>query len=310
MKLYGIFAFVCAVFGSSLPVYAAAPPSAEQFYLHALMKTEKTVTPPYVTFAMTVNAVGGHFDLSYFPREHEVKVSQDMERNVRPKQTYEIFYRGSDGRQFAHIDHDRWNNEQPTAGRSRIGLLVPTWRLTTDWGRYGNPMGLLDPTTKDRVPAAVNGSTASQPVKALKTISIISAASPYFYRVSDEGAHRCENGDPGHMVHLVARRDSAKHQLTDATIDLKNGLLCMARFGEDYQVGPVGIRGYIELHYAAKGPYWMLASSTIVEDFRAAGIAVRHMSVQIRNHDFSFPAYIPSSQFETAKAPRYGRIPL
>lgn len=285
--------------GSKQQAMAAPAPSATQFYLAALQKTEKLITPAFVTYTAAVLAKGAEFGVSYDKQANHVGIYELIGPHELLKTTYQVFYRGSDGLEFIRIAHDILHH--PDAGPSRIPLFDPTWQGAYDLLRYGDVLGIgaAPPQPQHASPKSVATPTPLRGNK-LSIIAVVHAMSSAFYRVGDEGAAACANGDPGHMVHLIARRDPQHYPLTDATIDMHNGLFCMMRFSIKYADGPFGVTGYVELHFGMQGEYWVATDMNMIDDVRALGIALHHIAVRVSYHDFAFPATLPATSFTNA----------
>ncbi len=56
------------------------------------------------------------------------------------------------------------------------------------------------------------------------------------------------NGDPGHRVHLIARKNPLSHPLTDAIIDARTNHLCYVRFEMRQSIVAVGYTSTFELN--------------------------------------------------------------
>lgn len=89
------------------------------------------------------------------------------------------------------------------------------------------------------------------------------------------GAARCSNGDEGHALHLVARRDPQAHPLTDAVVDVQTGGFCEMRFGFR-QSGPLSATGVMDLNLNRVGG---------------------HITSQVDYRGFTFPATLPEAYF-------------
>lgn len=295
-------AICIAIALSVLPIAAAsaAPPSASQFYINALEKTQVSAMPAFVTYSAGILAKGGHYDLSYNAQSKNVTISEDMESNSRPEERYQVSYRESDRREFIRIDHDRWHNNRPTAGPARLILFDPTWNAVRYWSAHGNPFGLFGESgaSTDHPKPAVPSMTLNG--KPLKTIAIVSAVGAGFYTVHDEGATMCDNGDPGHMLHLVARGDPLHHPLTDATVDLRTGTFCMMRFSLNFAKFPFALSGDVEIHFGMQGKYLVANEADIHEAVHAFGLQARRLSVRIRYSNYRFPATLAPSSFPTS----------
>jgi hypothetical protein len=116
--------------------------------------------------------------------------------------------------------------------------------------RYVTPRAFFDPSWPGAVNAMRDGmffwgdafqpgvtevptpSPSPSPPPGVRTIAVEEAATSTLYDVSDGGDATCENGDQGHALHLKARRDPERYQLTYAVVDIARNVFCTLRFSD------------------------------------------------------------------------------
>lgn len=167
-------------------------------------------------------------------------------------------------------------------------IFNPTWRGAYDWLRYG---------LQGR-PAL--GAQSAQPASTgLKTIAALTALSPGAYDVDAGGAQMCPGGTSGVHLRFHPRFDPDAHPLTDVVIDDASNRICSMRF----RIGSKGLvyamTGFMELHFAQAGRYWLVSggSGDIVMQF--FGEAYRHGSIDFAYTGVAFtpqetPVRVPS----------------
>jgi hypothetical protein len=135
----------------------------------------------------------------------------------------------------------------------------------------------------------------------LPVIATVEALAPENYHVVDGGAAGCPNGDPGHMVHLIAVREPLRNPLREATVDMRTGDLCFLRMGArvNAPAGVVGANGVAELDLADQNGYALVQKERIDFDLRTIGIAVKHFEFDVAFSNFAFPPSISPVVFTT-----------
>jgi hypothetical protein len=132
------------------------------------------------------------------------------------------------------------------------------------------------------------------PPSDLRTIALLRVMGPQVYIVSDGGAVMCDNGDPGHSLHLKARSDPEAHQLTEAVVDVPLKRFCMVRFSE-----PDRMAASVEQHYATVRGYWMETGGIVTARF-LRGFRLRDFTWRYRLTGMTFPPSIPDTAFVSA----------
>lgn len=170
--------------------------------------------PSYVTFALrgrTNGASVGLLDIDHL-------IWLGFGQNVGPVD-WKIAHRTVDYASDIHVE----NGPHYVSARS---FFDPTW--------YGAlralAKGMLD-YQDHQAPVRPHPAAPSSAIAKMRRIAVMQVMGPGIYRVLDRGAATCSNGDPGHALHLISRSRSARHQLSDVVIDLRNLRFCSVRFG-------------------------------------------------------------------------------
>ena len=233
MHLRTVLLLAIFALGLSAASDAALPPSAEQYYEDAIEAMRTVPQPNYATYNVHVHISGLGFMLT---READGKASIDLtlgDRRAKSDATFPAAYRKSD---------DLTSVRTPQGwGIIRSPIFNPTWSGVQDWIRYGWS-GRPDSATA--MPSPTPGANG------LPVIAAVRAMGVAFYNVSDGGAASCANGDPGHRVHLIARKDPLDHPLTDAVIDERTNRFCRVRFEMRQSIVAVGYTFTTELNIA------------------------------------------------------------
>ncbi len=137
--------------------------------------------------------------------------------------------------------------------------------------------------------------TASKLDPALKQIGTVLTIGPGIYRADDRGAAVCENGDPGHALHLTSRTNDPHQELTDVVVDGRSMRFCMVRFGARLGVG-VAFDVTYEQHFADVGGYWIQTGGSI-EAAKRIGFSSKHGIWRYRLVDMQFPSSLPLETF-------------
>ena len=111
-------------------VGAAAPPSAEQYYLRAIEAMRNLPQPSFATYDVQLHITGLGFALT---REPNGRASIDLtlpgKEGGKPDALFSAAYRKSD---------DMTSVQTPQGwGTIRSPLFNPTWNGVNDWIRYG-----------------------------------------------------------------------------------------------------------------------------------------------------------------------------
>ncbi|MHB8462106.1 MAG: hypothetical protein ACYDA1_05635 [Vulcanimicrobiaceae bacterium] len=263
---------------------AQTPPSASAFYLAALEATKRLETPTFATYTANLHASGAEVTFIRDPKTQELAFSITVGPNENPHTLYSAAYSVVENQSAVTL------NSKPL-GLTHIAMFDPTWQGVYDWLLYG-----FGGQPYQSAKAVLTKKPLAQPTSTpspLHTIAVIRAMSSAIYRVRDEGAATCPNGDSGHMLHTIARRDADAHPLTDVVVDLHSGVFCSLRFGVK-QSGMMGLTGYVEEHFSKVGPYWLATDVQFVSDLRLMGIAMRHLTVNIAYSDLKFPTSLPA----------------
>lgn len=280
MLIRVVAAFVAAFSCATLVARAAVqPPSAQAFYADAVRNMRTLLQPPNLTYAIRMHVEGAHF----------IQNSSDLiELTVGGKggdhdAIYEAAYRGSD-----HLVSLKDRTKHTVL---RDPIFNPTWSGIDALVRYG----------WGGAPAAAPPATRAEidPQSHLPVIAVVSSLGAGNYNVQDEGAAACANGHPGHMVHLIARKDPMKYPLTDATIDVQTMRLCMLRFGVKYSVVAASATALVEYNLADENGYYLVSSARFDMAGRALAMRVMHITGTMAYSEFAVPAVIDPAVFVT-----------
>lgn len=267
-----------AVCACSLPLLGAspAPPSAQEFYTRALEQMRRHPVPAFATFYASVTGLNCTFAAGTM----NCTLGRSTPQSEKP---FPVDLRQSDGRVAIHPE-----SKPIVLGDSTF--LNPTWPGVDAIIRRGfTGMGTAPAPTPMPSPSG------------LPVIAVVSALSAGNYNVYDAGAAMCASGNPGHAVRMSARSDPRQYPLTGATVDMKTGDLCSVRFNAKAYAaaGLVGATGGVYLDFKNAGCYEVVSNERFSIDLRAIGISVRHLDVDVRYSDFSFPKEIDPSVFVT-----------
>ncbi len=283
--------FIVALALVARSVSAQTPPSAAQFYLAALDATKRLEVPAFATYEAKIHAVGAQLTVEQVGADKQLLFLEQIGPHENPDTSYSVAYRSD-------TDSSNVTEGKKFLGQTRRTMFNPTWQGVYDWLMFG-PAGEPESAVKARAAQAKLAPVA--PAPKLKTIAILKAMGSAIYHVRDAGAAVCPNGDPGHQVQTIARRDPEHHPLLNATIDLHNGVSCSLRFHIAGSGPMVGITGYAEEHFGTVGSYWMATDVHIVDDIRVAGIAVHHVSIDVAYTGMQFPTSLPAQEMVVPK---------
>lgn len=260
---------------------AAAPPSAEQYYAHAIESMRNVTQPNYATYDVRVHVTGLGFILT---REPNGKASVGLvmgDKRAKSDATFPAAYRKRDDLTSVQTADGSW-------GVISMPLFDPTWNGIDDWIRYG---------FNGRPDSATAAPSPTPEPNGLPVIAAVRAMGVAFYDVNDAGAATCANGDAGHRVHLIARRDPLDHPLTDAVIDTRTNQLCFARFGMHQSIVAVGYDSTIELNIGDEDGASVVQSGKADLTMRAMGIGVKRVTMSFAYDHFAFPAVLSDEIF-------------
>jgi hypothetical protein len=280
----------------ALPLLGAspAPPSAEDFYARAVAQMQRHPQPAFATYDASVSG------LTCSARNGLIACT--LGKSTASPLSVDL--RVSDGRLALHED-----NASVAFGDSTF--LNATWPGIQAIIRHGFT-GTGTPSSSAPSPSAAPSSSSlpQQQPSEPPVIAVVSVLSVRDYFVYDAGATTCATGHAGHAVRLVARRDPLRYPLTGATIDLTTGDVCAVRF--DAKVGAaaglVGATAGAQLDIDNVGGYDVVTNERFDVDLRAAGIAVKHISIGVAYSGFTFPKAIDPSVFATP-SPQPARSP-
>jgi hypothetical protein len=258
---------------------AALPPSAAQYYAHAIEAMRDLPQPTFATYDVHVHVTGMGFGLL---REPNGKASIDVGwgRGMSPAASFPAAYRKSD---------DLTSVQTPQGwGVTSSPIFDPTWNGVNDWIRYGLN-GRPDSATA--LPSSAPGADG------LPEIAAVQAMGLAFYDANDGGAATCANGDSAHRIHLIARRNPLDHPLTDAVIDERTGRFCFVRFGMHQSVVAAGYSSTIELNIADIDGQSLVRSGTIDVTARAMGVGVKRVTMTFAYDNFAFPTTLAGDMF-------------
>lgn len=261
---------------------AAEPPTAAQYYAHAIEAMRDVPQPDFATYDVHVHVTGMGFMLS---REPKGKASVGIgwgDKAMRSDASFSAAYRKTDDLTAVQTPQG-W-------GIITSPIFDPTWNGVNDWIRYGFN-GPPDSATAAPLP--------TPDADGLREIAAVQAMGLAFYDAQDGGAASCANGDAAHRIHLIARRDPLDHPLTDAVIDERTGRFCSLHFGMHQSVVAAGYSGTIDLSIEDVNGQSLVRSGTIDFLVRAMGIGVKRFTMRLGYDDFAFPATLAGDMFPT-----------
>lgn len=256
------------------------PPSAEAFYASAMRETRGLAQPPNLTYTVHMHVEGAHFVHNSGDSGMDLTLGGRGDHDA----DYDATYRGSD--HLVSLRDSR--GEHVVLGDP---IFNATWSGIYSMVRYG--WGGAPAAAPS--PAPVETDAQSH----LPTIAVVASISAGNYIVQDEGAASCANGHPGHMVHLIARRDPMKYPLTDATIDLRTNRLCMLRFGVRYSVVAASASALVEYQLADEDGYYLVKSAHFEMTGHALAMRVMHITGDMAYSAFAVPALVDPAAFVT-----------
>jgi hypothetical protein len=261
---------------------AVEPPTAAQYYAHAIEAMRDVSQPSFATYDVHVHVTGMGFSLT---REANGKASIDLgwgDKNMRPDASFPAAYRKLD---------DLTSVQTPQGwGIISSPIFNPTWNGVNDWIRYGFN-GRPDSATALPLPTPDAGG--------LPEIAAVQAMGLAFYDAQDGGAATCANGDAAHRIHLIARRDPLEHPLTDAVIDQRTGRLCSVRLAMHQSVVAAGYNGTIDLNIEDVNGQSLVQSVMLDFLVRAMGVGVKRFTMRLDYDGFAFPAALAGEMFPT-----------
>ncbi len=264
----------------ALPLLAvsAAAPTAEEFYAHAVAQMERHAEPVFATYDASISGLNCTIQ--------DNSLACGLGRTTAASKTpFSMDIRERDGRLALQ-----------RAGQSIVlgdsTFLNATWPGVNAIIRHG----FVGPQT-----APTSTPLPVQPNLPLPVIAVVSALSVANYTVYDGGPATCANGNAGHSVRLVARRDRLRYPLTGATVDLTTGDICALRFSAKVNAaaGLVGATGGAQVNLESVAGYDVVVDERFDVNLRAIGIAVKHLAVEVAYSNFAFPATIAPDVFAT-----------
>jgi hypothetical protein len=262
-----------------LAAQMAEPPTAAQYYAHAIEAMRDVPQPNFASYGVHVHVTGLGFMLN---REPNGKASIDIGwgKGASKDASFSAAYRKSDDLTTVRTPQG-W-------GVTSSPIFDPTWNGVNDWIRYGFN-GRPDSATAPPLPAPdPNG---------LPEIAAVQTMGLAFYDAQDGGAATCGNGDAAHRIHLIARSDPLDHPLTDAVIDERTDRLCSVRLAMHQSVVAAGYSGTIDLNIEDVNGQSLVRNGTIDFLVRAMGIGVKHFTMRLNYDNFAFPATLAGDMF-------------
>ena len=273
--------FSAALLPSIVGAQTQAPPSAVAFYRQALERTRDHLQPSFATYQAKVDGLDCSVEEGNNVACH-LKIGGAQGSTKEP---IAVSYRASDER-LAMQQQGR------SFVLSDVAFMNATWQGVDELIRYGF---IGKPTVKPAPSASLD------PQSHLPVIAVVSSLSPDAYRIEDVGPQACGNGDPGHMVHLIALRDPLRYPVDDAVVNMRTGDLCMVRFAPhaNAMIGLVGANGEAELDLGSDNGFVMVQDERIVVFLRAVGIAVKRLNFNIAFSNYAFPSDLSPVVFTT-----------
>jgi hypothetical protein len=283
--LFRTIAITCFALALPLLGISAAPPSAEEVYARAVAQMQRHPKPAFATYRALVSGLNCSVKGGF--------IACTLARSTAESPFF-VDLRVGDGRTAL-----RKESASVVLGDSTF--LNASWPGIETLIRHGF-------TGAGSSPSSTPLPSPPLPVQApsaLPVIAVVSALAVTNYNVYDAGAAACANGNAGHAVRLVARRDPLRYPLTGATIDLTTGNLCAVRFNAKIAAaaGLVGATGGAQLDIENVFGYEVVTNERFDIDLRAIGIAVKHISIGVTYSDFSFPEAINPEVFATPSPP-------
>jgi hypothetical protein len=274
---------VFAALGLATPLLGGttAPPSAEEFYARAVTQMRSHPVPAFATYEASISGLNCTAEKNGFT----CTLAKSTPQSEAP---FSIDLRQSGGRVALRRDGRR-----SVFGDSTF--LNATWPGVDALIRHGFT-GVGGSAASTTPPPKTDQAPSSVPV-----IAVVSTLSVANYNVYDAGSATCANGDGGHALRLVARRDALRYPLTGATVDLRTGDLCALRFNSNVNAvgGLVGATSGAQLDLSKTDGYDVVSNERFVIDLRAVGIAVKHLNIDVTYSDFAFPKSIATQAFVT-----------
>jgi hypothetical protein len=275
--------------------------SPDVAYVHAVEAMRALESPPYATYASNWESTGLGFE---FEQDRDrILVEVGLGSGLFHERRYDASYRSADRvLQFTNDAGDR------LVGKGH--LLEPTWAGAYDILRYGlrgnYPTVVATAAPSDaattNAPLADTTPTPAAPeaAPAIPTpppaIGSVTAISPLYYRVFDEGTRTCPGIGDGRALHLVARHDIQQHPLTDVVLDPTTGRFCSMTFVLK-ESGLAGLTGHYTIDFAPFGSYWLVSDGLIDINVRVFGIAAKHATLHWAISGVATPPSIPDEAF-------------
>ena len=283
----GLFV-LCAVSLGTMPVRADVPnpaaspaapepPSAQSFYSAAVNAMRQLPQPSYVSFRVEGQGEG----LQVIPFTIRGQVWLSIGGGSLPS-SWILRHRTDD---FKSEVVDVYADRRYVTQRS---FFDPTW--------YGSYRALRDGMLGYQdVEAPVSSYATPGPDRPtnLKTIAVETVIGPSIYAVEDRGPATCENGNPGHALHLTPRTNDPRRQLTDVVVDTTSMRFCTIR----YSWSNGGFTGSVEQHYADTGGYWMQTDGSLDGKLRVTPFSSHHGIWHYRLTNMQFPKSLPAAAF-------------
>lgn len=274
----GVLALACS-FGQSFAQEAPASTSPQAFYGAAVQSMRALSQPQYLTY--TMSGEGDNLSIGLRVIRHLVWLEMITGSAHFPSEWT-----------IRHRTDDYASEITAYGGRQRYvstrAFFDPTW--------YGAFRALRDGMLmyqQTDAPVSASATPTPGPSPDLRTIAVVTVMGSNVYNVEDRGTATCENGDPGHALHLVSREPDPRHQLSDVVVDLRNMHFCTMRFN----VRESGFNGSVEQHYDTVGGYWLQTDGIIETGIRSLGVMVAHGSWRYRLTQMRFPSSITEEAF-------------
>lgn len=257
------FAFIVTAFALTTPVLAAPPPTPVEYYSSALRAMNGLKVPSNLQYHSTVTF-------------HNVQVGLSNDRSGMMQMSLGLG--GEDGSTaWSIIDHTTTPLSQVSladpkfVSKTTSPLFDPTWDGVHRWLRYGlrgMPADGSSAFALDHDPNA--------------TQTVFGASS---YDVEDGGARACPNGNPGHLLRLVARSRPDLHPLSAAIVETRTSRFCMLRFSIQGRSGLMGATGFVEVHMKDVGGYWLVSDGFLDVEARLLGLAIKNGRIGFTDTD-------------------------
>jgi len=282
MRLLLAFLLAFAYGGTCLADDGLTP--AQDLYRTAIAHMREIVPPPYLTYRTQEPAGASSLGLVLLGDAGARAFIQIGDFRY-PETSWAVAFRGSDSAVSIAIDPN-------THVVSSLALFDPTWNGASLWMRHG----LLATTHRVAVTTSNPGTTPQPSGTDPPTIAVVHAFDASGYRIEDGGPARCESRR-GRLLLLYPMSDPADHPLQRVVVDDATGRFCAMRFALAGEDQAATYHGYVELHFADEGAYYLIDNGFIDVHVFQNGASVGFARIPFRYTDMAFPKTLPDALF-------------